>query len=322
MAKKVVFIGGTSYSGSTLLDMMLSNADNGFSCGEVHALFRPYRPHHVNPKCVCGASNCDIWKRLRKYGERRLYVGIFKEMPHLEFIVDSSKDSLWIKDQTLNLDESNIEIHNILIWKTPLEFAFSCFKRGILDKWERSWINYHKRYFSSIEKWYSVRYQNLAKDPSEKLKTLCDLIGIEYFSGKENYWEKTHHTLFGNYSAKIHLHNRNSNIYSQHEAYLKRRKRRFSNTQLLEITHHKSIYYEEGAKNPLPSDIKEKSLNSHTFDKIIKILESSEVNHYQWDENLISRKEGFRHGPFPFWHLISRCQSKCKSFRLCLNVKG
>ena len=58
--KKVIFIGGTSYSGSTFFDMILANDPKGFSCGEVNALFNPYRPHHTDPLCGCGDINCDF----------------------------------------------------------------------------------------------------------------------------------------------------------------------------------------------------------------------------------------------------------------------
>ena len=43
--KKVIFIGGSSYSGSTFLDMMLSSGDNGFTAGEVSALFLLILPY-------------------------------------------------------------------------------------------------------------------------------------------------------------------------------------------------------------------------------------------------------------------------------------
>ena len=117
--KKVVFIGGTSYSGSTFLDLMLSNADNGFSCGEVSAFFRPFRSHHLDPKCSCGDPTCCIWEKIGRYGERGVYEGIFKEMPHIDFVVDSSKNPLWIKDQIKNLRDSEVEIINILSWVFP-----------------------------------------------------------------------------------------------------------------------------------------------------------------------------------------------------------
>lgn len=54
--KTAIFIGGSSYSGSTLLDMMLASGEDGFSAGEVSALFYPYRPHHINPECVNGCT--------------------------------------------------------------------------------------------------------------------------------------------------------------------------------------------------------------------------------------------------------------------------
>lgn len=42
----LVRIAGTAYGCSTVLDLMLANADNASSRGEIDALFRPYRRHH------------------------------------------------------------------------------------------------------------------------------------------------------------------------------------------------------------------------------------------------------------------------------------
>ncbi len=55
--KKVIFITGTGRSGSTLLDMMLGNDPKGISLGEVVALFRPYRPHHLLKNKDCFGEN-------------------------------------------------------------------------------------------------------------------------------------------------------------------------------------------------------------------------------------------------------------------------
>lgn len=59
-SKKVIFIGGTSYSDSTFLDMILANDPSGFSCGEVLALFHPTRSYHIDPLCGCGDRDCDF----------------------------------------------------------------------------------------------------------------------------------------------------------------------------------------------------------------------------------------------------------------------
>jgi hypothetical protein len=37
-----------------MLDLMLSNTPAGSSCGEIYAMFRPWRLHHRHPACACG----------------------------------------------------------------------------------------------------------------------------------------------------------------------------------------------------------------------------------------------------------------------------
>ncbi len=68
--------------------------------------------------------------------------------PEVEFIVDSSKDPFWIRSQSENLRRKGIQAKNILIWKTPLEFAYSCQRRDHFEDWDGRWIDYHRRYFS------------------------------------------------------------------------------------------------------------------------------------------------------------------------------
>ena len=96
---KIILIGGTAYSGSTVLDLMLSNAQNGFSCGEVNALFRPYRKHHFSQKCACGENDCDIWRNVLAGGECNLWNNLKAQNPKVSFFIDSSKDLVWLYDQ-------------------------------------------------------------------------------------------------------------------------------------------------------------------------------------------------------------------------------
>ncbi len=212
--KKVIFIGGTAYSGSTFLDMVLANSPDGFSCGEINALFYPYRKHHLNPVCGCGDSACDVWRVVKEGGVKRLYQTIFELYPEVNVIVDSSKDPAWIRNRSNDLREAGIAVEHVLIWKTPEEFFASRSKRGKTKGWEREWVNYHRYYFSRIENWVSLPYKVLVSSV-DALEQLCDLVGISFFEGKEEYWNKKHHTLFGNTSAKIHLYDKKSNSYKQ-----------------------------------------------------------------------------------------------------------
>lgn len=202
--KKVIFIGGSSYSGSTMLDMMMANSPDGFSVGEVHALFRPFRPHHFEPECGCGNVDCRFWLQVRDVGEKQLYETIFSLLPDVSFIVDSSKDPWWIQKQVEYLQGKGIEVCHLLIWKEPASFAHSMMKRK-RKGWEKAWNNYYRLYFTLIHNYISVPYSALTQNPEQVLQNLCGRCGVEYHKGKEKFWQKQHHTLFGNDSAKVHL---------------------------------------------------------------------------------------------------------------------
>jgi len=232
--KKVIFIGGTSYSGSTFLDMVLSNDPQGFSCGEVHALFHPYRQHHFNPLCGCGDKNCNLWNDLKEIGENNFYLKIFEKFPDVNFIVDSSKNPLWIKQRSKFLSSKGIDVKNVLIWKNPANLIQSFIKRNRRKDFEKSFINYHKLYFSLIDEFYIANLESFILDQFI-LKDLCEFLDIEYFDAKIRYWEKIHHTLFGNTTAKIHLFNKGSNRYNEELKFNTREDKEFE-------SHFREIY--------------------------------------------------------------------------------
>jgi hypothetical protein len=244
--KKVIFIGGSSYSGSTMLDMMMANSIEGFSLGEVCALFRPYRPHHFNPECGCGNSNCDFWLQVRNAGEEHLYETIFKLLPDVSFIVDSSKDPWWIQRQTEILQRKNIDVYNLLIWKEPASFAHSMKKRK-RNGWAKAWENYYRLYFTLINTYISVPYSNLAQHPNQILQDLCRKCGLSYHEDKEKFWQKQHHTLFGNNSAKIHLHTNNSSDTKQSNDHLARSDNK---------PKHRTIYHDTSYLQSVPASVR------------------------------------------------------------------
>jgi len=266
--KKVIFIGGSSYSGSTMLDMMMANSVDSFSAGEVYALFRPFRPHHFNPKCGCSKIDCDFWLKVRQAGENNLYDTIFKLLPELSLIVDSSKNPWWIKQQTRLLLEKDIEVYNLLIWKEPALFAHSMHKRN-RKGWKRAWKNYYRLYFTIIDNCITVPYCDLAQRPTVVLKDLCEKCGLHYHQDKEKFWQKKHHTLFGNDSAKIHLYSSKTNDYKQCRSILK---------ESDDIAEHQTIYYDTNHLNSLPSDIKHELDTDTELHAIIKELNKEYID--------------------------------------------
>lgn len=207
--KKIIFVGGASYSGTTVLDMMLANHEAGFSCGEVVALFHPHKIHHVHFKCGCGDDRCDIWEVVKHSGPSNIYKTIFERNPDVTYIVDSSKDPCWISRRSKECRDQGYDVANVLIWKTPASFRTSWMKRHAKKDWQKAWQNYHQVYFSAINNWISYPYAELVRD-AETLSTLSKALELPPTESREEYWQKQHHTLFGNSSAKIHLYGRDS----------------------------------------------------------------------------------------------------------------
>ncbi len=202
--KKVILITGTDRSGSTLLDMMLGNSSNGFSAGEIYALFRPFRPYHrlKENSCFCNNMQCSFWFDIMQGGEEKVYENLFERLG-CNFIVDSSKNVLWIYDQIKYNRNKNYKLIPLIIFKTPLEYAYSLYKRNQLKRWKRSWIKTHLQLFYIFDDFISVKYKELAENPASKLQSLCRKIGLDYFQGKENFWNNDNtHFLFGSNTVK------------------------------------------------------------------------------------------------------------------------
>lgn len=273
--KKVIFIGGTSFSGSTILDMILANDPHGFSCGEVKSLFYPTRPHHIKPECGCEDKDCSVWVEVKKRGVHNLFNSLFELNPEAEFIVDSSKDPFWIDMQSKNLQKSDIEVENVLIWKTPLELASSFQKRGRLDLWEQSMVHYYRLYLSLVADFVDIKYNRLTSN-AVALQELCDKIEIPFFYTKQQYWEKTHHTLFGNNSAKIHLYQKDTRQYIKSREHITEHVS--DENQQGISTKYRKIYYNRIDDSELNRYVAEKFNRSEYITKIFNTLNNAPNN--------------------------------------------
>lgn len=269
--RKVIFVGGTAFSGSTFFGMTLGNDPKGFSCGEVRNFLNPTRSRHATLTCGCGEKNCRIWQDVRDKGQENLYETIFELFPNVEFIVDSSKSPLWIRSQNKKLLKKGIQTKSILIWKTPLELAYSFQKRGRFKAWEKSWVNYHRLFCTMVDEWRAVKYREYTNDRSV-LEKACKYLGIPYYQGKEHFWEKAHHVLGGNHSAKIHLYSTNSDGYKNIKTKVHK-----ETIEGLKAT-HRSIYYHRVTDDTLQRDVKQRISNSSYIEEILELLSSYDIS--------------------------------------------
>lgn len=193
----LVNICGPGRTGSTVLDLMLGNGDQAFSCGEVYAYYRPWRRIHFKPSCSCGDPECDIWNRLSKYSESEFHRGVSDAL-NVEWIIDSSKYLPWIVDNNRWASKNGIKVVNLLTYKNPIELCYSHWKRGRgFNFWRKRFVPYYSRFIELDLPFESVYIGHLIQDPAEKLQTICDVIGMPYYEGKELFWEDEHHYLYG-----------------------------------------------------------------------------------------------------------------------------
>lgn len=286
MTKKVIFVGGTQYSGSTFFHLTLANDPKGFAVGEVKSLFRPTRPHHRRSirKCQCGDPNCDLWDRVEKRGMDNLYESIFDIHPEVEFIVDSNKDILWTQHHRNRLVKQGVDVQLILIWKTLVEYAHSLRKRSeSLEKGLPAWLRSHQHYYSSFNHFGAVKYRNYTGNPETVLQQACDYLGIPYFEGKREYWAKKHHSLWGNSSAELHLYSRESSDYRN---VVQR------NSQLVHQSsvsnsaeHYRQIFYDSPDEKEFQHQMAELRRNYPYLDQIEEMLLSRDIgNPAGWDK--------------------------------------
>lgn len=212
MGKKLINICGTARSGSTMVDLMVGNDNRAFSLGEVSAWFRPYRTHHFKINCTCGHQNCP-WNQLKTVKERDFHKRCF-EILDVDVLVDSSKSIPWVIDNNLKAMEDHIPVYNVLLYKDPISFFYSFWKRGLsIDRARRrEFIGYYNRFFESNLPFISLNYNELVNDPPKTLNNLCQLLEIPYFEGKERFWEKEHHHLFGSRGTRNQIGNPNAKI--------------------------------------------------------------------------------------------------------------
>jgi len=245
VTKKAIFVGGTAYCGSTLFCLTLANDPAGFATGEVHNLFHPSRPGHREylNKCTCGGKPCLIWSEAKTRSKYEVYSRILTGSEGIDTVVDSSKNVFWIEEHSEVLRERDIDVKQVLMWKTPSQIAASFKKRG-MERWLESWVNYHRLYFSVIpHSDVVIPYSAYTEAPIGTLKQVCSDLGVRYFLGKEEYWQREFHALGGNPSARIHLYDGGSTGFENARETLSRRGGEVSSGN------HQKIYHSQVVDN-------------------------------------------------------------------------
>ncbi len=195
--KTVIMVCSPSRSGSTMMDLMLGNAPNAFSLGEVHAHYRPWRNHHFHSECMCGQADCPVRKSLIQHPARNIHAAVFEEQ-QVDWVIDSSKNLVWLLDVNKWLRSRPVRIIHLLLYKDIPSLAYSFFRRsGDPYQWIFEYKQYYGRIFELGIPVTTINFEWLTHDISKNFPFVCDRLQMPYFEGKEKFWEKEHHYFFG-----------------------------------------------------------------------------------------------------------------------------
>ena len=194
--KRVIQIGGTVRSGTTLHGLILSNRDNAIMLGEVRNLFRPTRNYHR--KALQELRKDRKWNFILDEGEQNLYSNIFKEFPDKSIIVDSSKDPFWYRDQVFY--NADYEIGQILVYKSLSDLNRSFVKRGQKNI-ERTYRRYHMKFLSVFPSTCTSHTPSFISDFQYRYEIL-KYLGLSHPKDILEYWNRKHPNFFGSSSIK------------------------------------------------------------------------------------------------------------------------
>ena len=206
----LVNVCGVGRSGTTMVDLILGNGADAFSCGEVYAWFRPYRTHHFRIRCSCGKDPCPIWEKIKDGPEENFHLDAFSKL-NLKYLIDSSKEICWVIDANKWCQSSGIRVHNLLLWKDPISLAYSFWKRGHGPSfWRERFVEYYEQFFSVGLSYLAMNFNEFIANPRKKLTDVCAALGMPYFAGKEEFWQGEYHHLFGSLGTRRQVESRKS----------------------------------------------------------------------------------------------------------------
>lgn len=221
MSNRVIFIAGANFSGSTLLGCILGSHPQSpysiFHVGEVYAFFTPQHSKYGKANAAIQSGGA-IWKEVDySVGVENAYSEIFIKSES-NVIIDSSKNINWLQSQYNSCNRNSWPFH-ILVSYRPFDGIWNSGKnRGLEIKRNLSNIMYYHRLFSEIQnmkvKIGVVNIPALIKYPQEITQKICTAVDLQYFDGKEKYWNFNHYHLYGSSNQRKQIKDpQNANFY-------------------------------------------------------------------------------------------------------------
>lgn len=230
MNKKVVFLLGAGHCGSTLLDLILGSHSRAFSLGEFNRIQDLIgSPDEAQPK-ICGVcpGQCEFWNKRASLSTLKLFYANKKMVgnvvgkiaryicnPYKSIFTWSGKDIL--VDSSKRIGWFHRQMVPAYVWHdvTPFLIYLCRDGRAVVNSYNRKYpdrgiVDITKHWKSQVVKmndYYNrfpidhkirVHYEELASNPENTLRSICNILNLEFEKDMLRYWMYDHHHINGN----------------------------------------------------------------------------------------------------------------------------
>lgn len=228
---KVIYICGANHSGSTLMGSVLGSDPDGpfknFHVGELHAFFIENGKLYGDPRHAARDECLQVWGQIDpKVTYENAYQEIARYAPNLEVIIDSSKRAKDLERHLVKPKPIDKSLLHCVVTYRPFEKIWqSDADRNNAEKIRIRNLQGYEKLYQLIDdnqlKYTVINMDDLVINPAKLTKTICDQVGIQYFEGKENYWNFPHCHLYGATTQKKHLVDKIGGVYNKEKALAK-----------------------------------------------------------------------------------------------------
>jgi len=218
--KKIIYIAGYGYSGSTLLERILATHPQIVGCGEVHNFLNDFKLKEIC-SCTSNLEDCPFWKKiyLQHYKKNNslntinIFEFLYKNTPNeVTFLCDSSKSTWGNMLRPYKLSKK-YEVYLIHLNRDGRSCLHSTLKRkGSSRKvlkaintsvhWSLANLAAYSFGLNNRHHYFRIKYEDILKEPQKSINSLFDFLELDNKNIGKNLVDKTSipltHQLSGN----------------------------------------------------------------------------------------------------------------------------
>lgn len=209
MSKRIIYILGSAYCGSTVLGKALhERVAKSYFVGEVsrlNDLRERYKLDKYNGECsVClvKGRKCVYFNSIESTDIKQTYQELFKKTKS-NVLIDGSKHVQWLRE--LVAADLSYEMYVVVSTRNPVDFIDSCVARRVLEPWQAANV-WRDTYFDGVRElnklglsYKIVRHEDFVTNKIDVIDSIIDNFNLKKRIGTVTL----HHSLGSNPAAFV-----------------------------------------------------------------------------------------------------------------------